>query len=247
MKKSLFIIISLSFLFLYHVESQEVSINLLAPRTHADNFDLQLQNLENQIEDTENRMVEQDYPDALILEYHKLNREWERTLKKANRGDIRRNFKLVINAYNDSVSLERLLESIYEELETFEYGKGIEIIVVEHSSFDEEIKLNKQAVDFWDKKLKENFNRKEWSYRYVSLNEQYNMVKLINEKNKNPIEKEFLFTFKNIQEPKDLAANGFASAVNMSLLLMAMELSYLNADENLVMILDQDIEFGGIS
>jgi hydroxymethylpyrimidine pyrophosphatase-like HAD family hydrolase len=203
-----------------------------------------LEEYEQIMEKLQIEMSENGYTDDLIIRYQKITLEWERLLKKSGKQDNRKNFKVMVNAYNDPARLDKVLESIYDELRMFEYGKGVEVCIVEHSDNVAAIDSNKRYVEEWNHKLRA-LGRPEWKFRYISLEEQFALVKKIKSFTGVNIDKEFLYSTGEVQNPEDLAGRGFASGINFSLLFAQSETKSSNND-TLVMFFDQDIEIAGL-
>jgi len=203
-----------------------------------------LEQQENLIKQIESKMAAEHYPDELIRKYQEAVRNWEESLKKAHIKDTRKNFKIIVNTYNDSQSLNNLLESIYKELVTFEYGKGVEVIVLEHSTETGEIKNNRNSIKKWNQKLAET-GRDGWNIRYVSLQDQFYLLKQIQDITQTDAEKAFLYMREDAKKPEDLADLGFSASMNMSLLWLQAKKVY-EEKNTLVMFFDQDVQIGAL-
>jgi len=192
----------------------------------------------------EARMFQEDYPEELIAEYQSAAKKWELALKKSGRRDKRKNFKIAVNVYNDAASLNTLLESIYEELNVFAYGKGVEVCVVEHSDDPEERKLNEKAVAYWNKRIGE-LGREDWRFRYVSLAEQLKVVREVEQASGINVAEKYVYCSGEVRQPEDLAGTGFCGSMNAALLWLQTEVD--PEDKNtLVMFFDQDVEIGAL-
>lgn len=191
------------------------------------------------LRDMELDMVQKNYPDEEILRLQDAYRKWERSLKQSGAEDKRKNFKILINTFNSPESLAGLLDSLFDELTAFEYGKGVEINIVEHSQKPEAREANEELVRQFNEKLRK-AGRADWKFRYRSLDEQMSLVSKIEDTGGEKIARDMLYTQRAPKIGEDLAANGFAGSVNASYLLARSELNPVD-DNTVVLMFDHDV------
>ncbi|MDP3980062.1 MAG: ATP-binding protein, partial [Chlamydiota bacterium] len=199
-----------------------------------------LTELESRIQALEQKMVEEGYPDEVIQQYQDVSRTWERMKRVSGEMDNRKNIKVMVAAYNDPASLNNLLESIYEELKTFEYGKAVEVVVVDQSDqVDAQIE-NERRVQEWNARLTQ-LGHINWSFRYMGGHEQYEKIKAINEMTGQNVEIDHLGFSRPIRNERELLARGTGPATNIAIIMAQSEVEQ-DANDTAVIFFDQDAQ-----